>query len=153
MTTDTASRVTRLELPGNGLAGPIPAALGELALLWNLDFGSRWDSAAQQSVENTLTGPIPAELGNPASLEWLSLGNNALTGPVPSWLGRLTSLRSLSLYGNDLTGPIPAELGNLANLESLSLEFNPPDGKPSPAARGRSPAAEPARSGGFAMSD
>ena len=38
VTTDTAGRVTRLELPGNGLAGPIPAAVGELALLRNLDF-------------------------------------------------------------------------------------------------------------------
>ena len=124
VTTDTASRVTRLELPGNGLAGPIPAALGELALLRNLDFRSRWDSAAQQWVENELTGSIPAELGNLANLEWLFLWGNALTGPVPSWLGRLTSLRSLSLSGNDLTGPIPAELGNLANLESLSLGSN-----------------------------
>ena len=124
VTTDTAGRVTRLQLPGNGLAGPIPAALGELALLRNLDFGSRWDSAAQQSVENTLRGPIPAELGNLANLEWLTLTSNALTGPVPSWLGRLTSLRSLSLGWNELTGPIPAELGNLANLEWLTLTSN-----------------------------
>ena len=124
VTTDTAGRVTRLELPGNGLAGPIPAAPGKLALLRNLDFGSRWDSAAQQSVENALTGPIPAELGNLANLERLFLGSNALTGPVPSRLGRLTSLRSLYLNGNELTGPIPAELGNLANLEWLSLGGN-----------------------------
>ena len=55
--------------------------------------GSRWDSTAQQWVENTLTGPIPAELG------------------------RLTSLRTLDLGGNELTGPIPAELEDLANLE------------------------------------
>ena len=121
VTTDTAGRVTRLELPGNGLAGPIPTALGELALLRNLDFGSRWDFAAHQLVKNTLTGPIPAELGNLASLEFLSLGSNALTGPVPSWLGRLTSLRLLDLGGNALTGLIPAELGNLASLRSLSL--------------------------------
>ena len=124
VTTDTAGRVTWLELPGNGLAGPIPAALGELALLWNLDFGSRWDSAAQQSVENTLTGPIPAELGRLANLAWLGLGGNALNGPVPSWLGRLENLRSLSLSQNELTGPIPAELGNLANLDWLSLSGN-----------------------------
>ena len=124
VTTDTAGRVTRLQLPGNGLAGPIPAALGELALLRNLDFESRWDSEAQQSVENMLTGPIPAGLGNLANLEWLSLGDNALTGPVPSWLGRLPSLRSLSLGWNELTGPIPAEFGDFANLQSLSLSGN-----------------------------
>ena len=63
VTTDTAGRVTRLELPGNGLAGPIPAALGELALLRTLDLEGRWDSAAQQSFENTLTGPIPPRWG------------------------------------------------------------------------------------------
>ena len=34
VTTDTTGRVRRLELPGNGLTGPIPpAALGDLALL------------------------------------------------------------------------------------------------------------------------
>ena len=124
VTTDTAGRVTRLELPGNGLAGPIPAALGELPLLRNLDLGSRWDSTAQRSVENRLTGSIPAELENLANLEWLSLWNNALTGPVPSWLGRLTSLRSLGLGGNELAGPLPAELGNLANLERLTIGWN-----------------------------
>ena len=148
VTTDTAGRVTRLALPGNGLAGPIPAALGELTLLRGLNFGRRWDSAAEQWVENALTGPIPAELGslanleslylesnaltgpipaelgNLANLEWLSLRSNALTGPVPSRLGRLTSLRSLSVSGNALTGPIPAELGTLANLESLFLGSN-----------------------------
>ena len=123
VTTDTAGRVTRLELPGNGLEGPIPAALGDLALLRNLDLGSRWNSAAQQSVENTLTGPIPAELGNLANLEWLILDGNALTGP-PAELGRLTSLRSLDLSYNALTGPLPVELGNLANLEGLYLGGN-----------------------------
>ena len=124
VTTDTAGRVTRLELPGNGLAGPIPVGLGELTLLRNLDFGSRWDSTAQQSVENTLTGPIPSELGSLVNLERLFLGSNALTGSIPSWLGHLTSLRVLSLGGNDLTGPIPSELGNLANLETLFLGSN-----------------------------
>lgn len=55
VTTDTAGRVTWLELRGNGLAGPISAALGELALLRNLSLGSRWDSAAQEFIQNTLT--------------------------------------------------------------------------------------------------
>ncbi|MCY4509470.1 MAG: M12 family metallo-peptidase, partial [Acidobacteria bacterium] len=124
VTTDTAGRVTRLELPGNGLAGPIPAALGELALLRNLELGSRWDSEAQQSVENTLTGSIPAELRNLTNLDWLDLSGNALTGPVPSWLGRLTSLWVLDVSGNELTGSIPAELENLANLGYLYLGRN-----------------------------
>ena len=127
VTTDTAGRVTRLELPGNGLAGPIPATLGELALLRNLDFGSRQDSAAQQPLSfknNMLTGPIPAELGNLANLERLDLDGNALTGPIPAELGNLANLERLDLDGNALTGPIPVELGNLANLKWLDLGMN-----------------------------
>ena len=126
VTTATAGRVTSLELPGNGLAGPIPGVLGELVLLRNLELGSRLDldSATQQSVENTLTGPIPAELGNLSNLDSLSLDGNALTGPIPAELGRLTGLRWLILGGNALTGPIPAELGNLSNLGTLVLREN-----------------------------
>ena len=89
VSTDAAGRVTRLVLPGNGLTGPIPTALGDLALLQTLNLGIRWDSTSQQSFEN------------------------ALTGPIPPTLGRLTGLRSLYLSGNDLTGPIPSELGRL----------------------------------------
>ena len=123
VTTDTAGRVTRLDLPGNGLAGPIPAALGELALLRNVNLGFRYDSEAQL-FENTLTGPIPAELGRLTSLRSLYLGGNELTGPVPAELGDLANLERLDLDGNELTGPVPAELGNLAKLKDLSLQYN-----------------------------
>ena len=148
VSTDAAGRVTRLVLPGNGLTGPIPTALGDLALLQTLNLGIRWDSTSQQSFENALTGPIPPTLGRLTGLRWLYLsGNdltgpipselgrlvnlenlqlwgNALTGPVPAWLGNLTGLRSVHLGGNDLTGPIPSELGNLENLENLQLWNN-----------------------------
>ena len=112
VTTDTAGRVTRLKLNGNGLTGPIPAVLGDLAFLRVLGLGS-----------NELVGPLPPELGNLAALEELSLSANALTGPIPGELGNLVNLRWLSLYGNALTGPIP-NLGNLVNLRWLSLYGN-----------------------------
>ena len=149
VSTDAAGRVTGLELPGNGLKGPIPAALGDLALLQMLNLGYRWDPAAEQLFDNALTGPIPpalgrltglrwlylgrndltaplpAELGNLANLEELDLGSNLLTGPVPAWLGNLTDLRWLRLAWNDLTGPVPDELGRLESLEELNLSTNP----------------------------
>ena len=125
VSTGAAGRVTGLELPGNGLTGPIPAALGDLTLLQTLNLGRRWVSTSQQSFENALTGPIPSELGRLVNLERLQLWGNALTGPVPAWLGNLTGLRSLNLSENEFTGPVPDELGNLANLELLNLGSNP----------------------------
>ena len=121
VTTGAAGRVTRLVLPGNGLTGPIPAALGDLALLQTLNLGRRWDSTSQQSFENALTGPIPPAVGRLTGLRTLDLGGNDLTGPIPSELG---NLENLNLGGNALTGPIPSELGRLVNLESLHLWGN-----------------------------
>ena len=113
VSTDAAGRVTWLELPGNGLKGPIPDALGNLVNLGVLNLGN-----------NALTGPIPSELGRLVNLEWLGLWDNELTGPVPAWLGNLTGLRELHLGDNALTGPIPSELGRLVNLEELGLWDN-----------------------------
>ena len=52
------SRVTELVLFGNGLSGPIPPALGNLAFLQRLDFGGGWNRSLQQFVYNALSGPI-----------------------------------------------------------------------------------------------
>ena len=92
--TDTAGRVTRLQLPGNGLAGPIPAELGRLISLRTLDFDG-----------NALTGPIPAELGNLAGLEWLYLPFNPLTGSLPQSLTRLSQLRTLNISNTGRVRP------------------------------------------------
>ena len=113
VSTNAAGRVTRLVLPGNGLTGLIPPALGRLANLESLELG-----------ENALTGPIPSELERLVNLEQLDLSDNEFTGPVPAWLGSMTGLRSLYLRTNALTGPIPSELGRLVNLERLSLSDN-----------------------------
>ncbi len=124
VTTDRTGRVTRLELPGNGLAGPIPDAVGDLALLQKLDLGGRWDPTARQWMENALTGSIPPALWRSTSLSWLDLGSNALTGPIPPGLEGLTGLRVLDLGSNALTGPIPSGLGSLTNLSWLNLGGN-----------------------------
>ena len=114
VTTDAGGRVVGVNLFENGLAGPLPPALGNLgALQWLYLTG------------NALTGGIPAELGSLAKLEGLSLQENPLdSGPVPAWLGNLTELTWLHLGYTSRTGPIPSELGNLVNLEWLFLEEN-----------------------------
>ena len=112
VSTDDDGRVTRLRLDRNGLNGPIPAAVGDLAHLGALEL---WG--------NRLTGPIPAEFDRLVHLDWLNLQDNDLTGPIPAELGRLANLRGLYLHGNDFVpGPIPAWLRNLSRLERLGLD-------------------------------
>ena len=138
VTTDADGRVTGLDLHRNGLAGPLPPALGSLTRLQSLDLGRNGLSgplpAALGSLtglrelilsRNDFTGPVPPALGGLVNLELISLGSNALTGPIPDALAGLTKVRELYLYDNHLTGPVPAWVGDLAGLETLVLAFNP----------------------------
>jgi Leucine-rich repeat (LRR) protein len=77
VTTDAAGRVTSLSLDENSLSGTIPAELGNLTNLRQLDLNN------------------PAELGNLTNL-------NQLSGTIPAELGSLTNLYSLGLSGNQL---------------------------------------------------
>ena len=101
-------RVIALELPGMGLNGRVPAALGHLAGLRSLVLDG-----------NVLAGAIPPELGKLTDLERLGLATNALTGPIPPELARLSSLRELWLSGNRLTGSLPPELRSVAGGEAF----------------------------------
>ena len=137
VTTDGAGRVVRLSLRNNGLAGRLPARLGDLARLEVANFRDnaltgplpaslgnltrlRWASLR----ENDLSGPVPASLGGLSSLETLDLGENVLAGSLPAALGGLARLEWLSFFGNALSGPVPEELGSLRSLETLYLSFN-----------------------------
>ena len=111
--TNSTGLVTELALPANNLRGDIPAELGNLSSLEELDF---WG--------NQLTGDIPPELGNLSSLGLLGVAANQLTGEIPPELANLANLEKLFLFGNELTGEIPPELGLLANLRSLALLSN-----------------------------
>ena len=114
VTTDTAGRVTELDLNNNGLIGSIPPVLEDLV---NLEVLYLWG--------NQLTGPVPAWLGSMTGLRRLHLGSNAFSsGPIPGALASLVNLEQLYLYENNLTGPIPAWLGNLVQLEWLALSNN-----------------------------
>ncbi|MCP4147242.1 MAG: hypothetical protein GY757_05780, partial [bacterium] len=105
--------VIRISLNNNLLTGHLPAELGNLSNLENLNLRSDF-----------LSGSIPPELGNLSNLAELSLYSSQLSGSIPPELGNLSSLAELSLYSSQLSGSIPAELGNLSNLESLTLSSN-----------------------------
>ncbi len=103
------SLVTALELPGNGLSGTLPSAVGDFPDLTRLDL-----------ARNALTSDLPADLGNLTDLETLDLSSNRFSGLVPHEFGGFGSLERLDLSGNELEGALP---GVLANLQSLS-DFN-----------------------------
>ena len=142
VTTDADGRVTGLDLHRNGLAGPLPPALGSLTRLQSLDLGRNGLSGPIPAPlgsltglrelilsRNDFTGPVPPALGGLVNLDLISLGSNALTGPIPDALAGLTEVRELYLYDNHLTGPVPAWVGDLAGLETLVLAFNPLTGE------------------------
>ncbi|HYX22618.1 MAG TPA: pre-peptidase C-terminal domain-containing protein, partial [Thermoanaerobaculia bacterium] len=108
-----ATTVIQLSLGNDGLAGSLPAALGNLAGLQSLE-----------AEGNSLTGALPRELGRLANLRTLRLGLNQLSGALPSELSNLALLETLSLPFNHLSGPLSAALGNLVRLQILDLSAN-----------------------------
>ena len=113
VTTNSAGRVTWLELSDNGLKGSLPAAIGNLDRLLVLFLDG-----------NELTGSIPPEMGNLRGLLFLVLSSNEFSGEIPSELANLRDLRFLYLHFNELTGEIPPALGRLSDLAFLRLDFN-----------------------------
>ena len=111
--TNAEGRVTRLVLNNRELSGSIPAELGQLTKLEQLNL-----------YENELSGSIPSSLGNLTDLTDLRLGRNELSGSIPAALGNLTNLRRLILYINDLSGLIPSSLGQMTDLTDLRLSSN-----------------------------
>ena len=108
-----ADRVYRVAPAALALNGTVPAELGSLSALTELDLS-----------DNQLTGGIPTQLGSLTELKRLFLDANQLSGSIPGELGSLSKLVELSLDSNDLTGNIPTTLGNLSALEALSMSYN-----------------------------
>ena len=109
----SGDRVTQIILPGNGLTGQLPAAIGDL------------DQLAVLILNNNAIGDtLPSQLGNVNSLSMLSLFANNFSGKIPPSLGSLSNLTKLYLYDNALTDTIPGQLGNLSLLQELDMSGN-----------------------------
>jgi leucine-rich repeat protein SHOC2 len=103
-------RVVKLNLEDFSLTGAVPAEVGRLSALIQLNLNS-----------NQLTS-VPAEIGQLTALRELNLNSNQLTS-VPAEIGQLTALRELNLNSNQLTS-VPAEIGQLTSLTWLNLYDN-----------------------------
>ena len=95
VTTNGDGRVTRLVLNNNGLDGALPAALGNLSELEQLDL-----------QDNALSGALPDELADLTNLEELLLNESrALTGPLPAGLRELSDLETVNIEKTELCAP------------------------------------------------
>ncbi|MFK7933152.1 MAG: T9SS type A sorting domain-containing protein [Saprospiraceae bacterium] len=112
VTLNSLGCVETLALNSRGLAGTIPAEIGDLSQLVTLRLNS-----------NNLTGSLPHTINNLINLETLFLSFNQLSGNVPD-ISQLTYLSSLQLSGNQFTGELPADWVNLKNLKFLNLSSN-----------------------------
>ncbi|XP_028091978.1 LRR receptor kinase BAK1-like [Camellia sinensis] len=134
---DELGRVVNISLQGQGLAGKIPAEIGQLKSLSGLYLHfNELNGVVPEEIANlsqlsdlylnvnNLSGEIPPVIGTMANLQVLQLCYNKLTGSIPTQLGSLEKLSDLALQYNQLTGAIPASLGDLMMLKRLDLGFN-----------------------------
>lgn len=134
---DTEGRVTTIILRGNGLAGVLPAEIGDLDHLRLLNLGYNEvggalpaslftiDSLRDINLSgNRISGQLPTTVGEQLLLENLRLDKNLLTGDLPSTLAGFTRMVIMTLNDNDFSGAIPEGLGDLPFIFNLDLSRN-----------------------------
>ncbi|KAE8708039.1 putative inactive receptor kinase [Hibiscus syriacus] len=109
----SGDRVVELRMPGMGLSGKLPIAIGNLTQLQTLSLRF-----------NALSGPIPSDFSKLTSLRNLYLQGNGFSGEIPVFLFTLQNLIRLNLADNNFTGSIPESVNNLTRLGTLYLENN-----------------------------
>ncbi|WCJ37147.1 Receptor kinase-like protein Xa21 [Euphorbia peplus] len=102
-----------LSLARNSLSGNLPAEVGKLINVNNLDVS-----------ENKLSGEFPSTIGGCLALVNLRMQGNSFRGAIPSSLASLRGLQHVDLSRNNFTGEIPKDLQNLPYLQYLNLSFN-----------------------------
>jgi Leucine-rich repeat (LRR) protein len=133
VTTDAGNTTVLLLKPEETTWSNLPASLGNLSGLQELDFEANasaeafWRNSATRApllyLYSNQFSDIP-QPGNLTNLQHLFLNSNLLTGTIPTELGGLTNLQLMSLSANDLTGSIPSSFGSLTSLTNLDLNDN-----------------------------
>jgi hypothetical protein len=99
-----------LRLNNNPIGSTLPAALGAMTSLIEIDFSS-----------SQLSGEIPASYVSSPSLQRLFLKDNNLSGTIaPSQTAPL-DLIEVQLQDNQISGTIPAEIGSWVSLGMLMV--------------------------------
>ncbi|KAK8454715.1 hypothetical protein SEVIR_4G019500v4 [Setaria viridis] len=107
------SKLSYLQLNDNELTGTIPAELGKLTELFELNLAN-----------NNLEGHIPANISSCSALNKFNVYGNRLNGSIPGGFQKLESLTYLDLSYNDFSGPVPPTIGDLEHLLELNLSKN-----------------------------
>ncbi|CAL2249163.1 unnamed protein product [Prunus armeniaca] len=131
------SELTRLDLSGNYIHGPIPQwfwnatreTLSKLSLDYNFLTGFDqnqgilpWPNLTILSLQsNMLQGPLPIP---PQSIKLYDVHNNEYTGEISPLFCNFNNLQILELSNNNLSGMLPQCLGNSSVLEILALQNN-----------------------------
>jgi hypothetical protein len=103
-----------LNLSSNNLSSPIPAQLGDLSSLVDLDLSF-----------NTLSGSLLGDLRGLTNLRNMIIGDNLLGGSLPDdFFATLTQLQSIVLRHNHFTGVLPGGLWSLPELRLLNVSGN-----------------------------
>ncbi len=140
------NRVTKIELPGNGLKGSLPPEIGDLEELQilNLNKSTFITGAVHNEISGTippeignltklkevyfeyleLSGTLPEEIGFMSQLEIMNLGSNNLSGSLPQQIGNLLNLKVLDINSNNFTGAFPSQITNLLQLHTLNMNYN-----------------------------
>ncbi len=108
--------LTTLRLKANQLSEEIPAVLGNLTTLEELDLSN-----------NSLSGAIPTELSGLTSLDVLILTGNQLSGEIPSDVITMSGLERVDLSDNQLTrgtDGLPTPATTTSSLVYLNLSNN-----------------------------
>ncbi|KAL3829215.1 hypothetical protein ACJIZ3_018017 [Penstemon smallii] len=117
-TINSSSRVTAIDLEGDGLEGFLTPILGNLTELTLLNL-----------KKNRFRGPIPNSVTNLKRLTRLLLSDNFFSGSIPSGFSTLKRLETIDLSLNRLSGSIPTSISSFRGLNQLTMSNNAFSGK------------------------
>jgi len=144
--------LSKLDLAGNSLSGPLPRHLANLSGMTirtlfplrgledmlvsvNLSMITKgqeryyidyelYEMASIDLSSNHLTGRIPEGIASLDGVINLNLSRNQLSGKIPRKIGAMRSLESLDLSENKINGEIPQSLSALTYLGYMDLSYN-----------------------------